>query len=78
MEALRRPSSGSAYTAWAGSLELRCAARAGAALLRHARGARPEACGALQSALAAAAQARPPAPQRLELGWIAWARVTEI
>jgi hypothetical protein len=77
MEALRRPSSGSAYTAWAGSLELRCAARAGAALLRHARGARPEACGPLQSALAAAAQARPPAAQRVKLGQMSRARVTE-
>lgn len=56
MEALRRPASGSAYTAWACSLELRCAGRAAAALLRHAPSARPEAGAALQSALAAAAQ----------------------
>ncbi|KAK9831906.1 hypothetical protein WJX81_007961 [Elliptochloris bilobata] len=57
LEALRRPASGSAYTAWACSLELRCAGRAAALLLRHAPLARPEAAAALQGALAAAAQA---------------------
>lgn len=55
LEALRRPASGSLYTQWAQSAELRCAARAASALLQAA-GGRPDAV-QLQRAVAAAAQA---------------------
>lgn len=61
MEGLKRPSSGSAYTAWAGSAELRQAARVAARLLRFSA-ARPEAAADLQRATAAAAQV-PSLPQ---------------
>ncbi|BDA40985.1 probable serine/threonine-protein kinase 36 [Coccomyxa sp. Obi] len=59
LEGLKRPSSGSAYTAWAGSTELRQAARVAARLLRFSA-ARPEAAADLQRATAAAAQAALP------------------
>ena len=63
VEGLKRPSSGSAYTAWAGSAELRQAARVAARLLRFSA-ARPEAAADLQRATAAAAQV-PRVPSKL-------------
>ena len=64
LEGLRRPSSGSAYTAWAASAELRAAARVAAALLRHAGApaappGRREAAAPLLRAAIAAAQVPP-------------------
>ena len=65
LEGLKRPSSGSAYTAWASSGELRQAARVAARLLRFSA-ARPEAAADLQRAIAAAAQV-PSTPPCLSL-----------
>ena len=55
LDGLKRPSSGSAYTAWAASAELAQAARVAAQLLRHGDCV-PEASHALQRACIAAAQ----------------------
>jgi hypothetical protein len=55
LDGLKRPSAGSAYTAWAGSLELRQAARVAARLLRFSS-AKSEAAQPLQQAAVAAAQ----------------------
>ena len=57
LDGLKRPSSGSAYTAWAASAELAQAARVAARLMRHGDCA-PEASHALQRACIAAAQVR--------------------
>ena len=55
LDGLKRPSSGSAYTAWAASAELAQAARVAARLMQHGESA-PEASHALQRACIAAAQ----------------------
>lgn len=58
LDGLKRPSAGSAYTAWAASAELAQAARVAARLLRHGDSA-PEASHGLQRACVAAAQVLP-------------------
>jgi hypothetical protein len=58
LDGLKRPSSGSAYTAWASSSELRQAARVAAQLLSFSP-ARSDAAQPLQLAAVAAAQVRP-------------------
>lgn len=60
LDGLKRPSSGSAYTAWAVSAELAQAARVAALLVRHGESA-PEAAHGLLRACIAAAQVRAPA-----------------
>ena len=55
LDGLKRPSSGSAYTAWAASAELALAGRVAALLLRHGESA-PETSHALLRACIAAAQ----------------------
>ena len=62
LEALRRPASGSLYTQWAGSSELKRAARAGARLLQHCSH-RKEAAGLQRAIIAAAHAALPIQPE---------------
>ena len=62
LEALRRPASGSLYTQWASSSELKRAARAGARLLQHCSH-RKEAAGVQRAIIAAAHAALPIQPE---------------
>lgn len=62
LDALRRPASGSSYTRWAASNELRTAGAIAAAVLRHC-GGRREAAGLTRALLAAARAALPLQPE---------------